>query len=370
VKLNVREGIKQLIPYDPGKPIEELQREKGLKRVIKLASNENALGPSKKALEALKKAIFEINRYPDGSCYYLKRKAAEKFKVSTEHIIFGNGSNEIIELLMRTFLNPGDKIIYAEPAFIVYKLISLAMDIHSEVIPLKGFTHDLEAMADAVDYNTKMIFIANPNNPTGTMVTHQQVMDFLKKIPDEVIVVFDEAYIEYVERGDFPQLIPLVMEEKRPIVLLRTFSKIYGLAGVRIGYAIAPSLLVDYMNRVRQPFNVNSLAQVAAFAALDDDEHVKKSRQMVFEGKRYLYEGLKKLGLSFVPSETNFFLIKVGDAKKVFQDLLDRGIIVRHMVGYGLPEYIRVTIGTFEENEIFLNELKELMEHKERYGLS
>jgi len=362
VKLRVHPGIEKLVPYDPGKPIEELQREMGLERVIKLASNENALGPSPKALEVLKKALPEIHRYPDGSCYYLKHKAARKLGVSSQHLIFGNGSNEVIELLMRTYLRPGDKVVYGEPAFVVYKLISLAMDIEGVGVPLKHLTHDLEAMAQAVDERTKMVFVANPNNPTGTMVSHREVMNFLERIPQEVIVVFDEAYIEFVENEGFPQLIPLVLEEKRPLVLMRTFSKIYGLAGLRIGYGIAPTQMVDYMNRVRQPFNVNSLAQAAALAALDDDEHVERSRTLVREGKAFLYKEMEKMGLEYVPSETNFFLIKVGDGDRVFKELLKKGVIVRNMGGYGLPEYIRVTLGTGEENVFFLEALKEVLE--------
>jgi len=207
-----------------------------------------------------------------------------------------------------------------------------------------------------------MVFVANPNNPTGTMVSHREVMNFLERIPQEVIVVFDEAYIEFVENEGFPQLIPLVLEEKRPLVLMRTFSKIYGLAGLRIGYGIAPTQMVDYMNRVRQPFNVNSLAQAAALAALDDDEHVERSRTLVREGKAFLYKEMEKMGLEHVPSETNFFLIKVGDGDRVFKELLKKGVIVRNMGGYGLPEYIRVTLGTEEENAFFLEALKEVLE--------
>ncbi len=362
MKLHIKEGIEKLVPYDPGKPIEELQREMGLKRVIKIASNENALGPSPKALGALKNALPDIHRYPDGSCYYLKNKAAQKLGVSTSNILFGNGSNELIELLMRTYLEPGDRVVFGEPSFIVYKLISLAMDVEGVGIPLKNLTHDLSAMAQAVDDKTKMVFVANPNNPTGTMVSHQEAIRFLEEIPRNVIVVFDEAYIEFVEdQKRFPQLIPLVMDENRPLVLMRTFSKIYGLAGLRIGYGIAPTAMVGYMNRVRQPFNVNLLAQIAAMAALDDWEHVERTRQMVREGKRYLYGELDRLEIEYVPSETNFFLIKVGEGENVFHALLKRGIIVRNMAGYGLPQYIRITIGTQEENAIFLEALKEVL---------
>jgi len=361
VRLKVHSGIEKLVPYDPGKPIEELQREMGLKRVIKLASNENNLGPSPRALEAIKKALPGIHRYPDGSCYYLKNKAAQKLGVSTENLLFGNGSNELIELLMRTYLCPGDKVIYGEPSFVVYRLISLAINVEGVGVPLKNLTYDLLAIAQAVDERTKIVFVNNPNNPTGTMVSHEEVMRFLEEIPRDVIVVFDEAYIEFVENKDFPQLIPLVLEERRPLVLMRTFSKIYGLAGLRIGYGIAPTQMVDYMNRVRQPFNVNLLAQVAATAALDDEEHVERTRQMVQEGKRFLYRELERLKIEYVPSETNFFLINVGEGERVFHALLKKGVIVRNMAGYGLPQYIRITIGTQEENALFLEALREVL---------
>ena len=361
MRLKVHPGIEKLVPYDPGKPIEELQREMGLKRVIKLASNENSLGPSPKAREAIKRALLSIHRYPDGSCYYLKNKAAQKLGVSTENLLFGNGSNELIELLMRTYLCPGDKVIYGEPSFVVYRLISLAINVEGVGVPLKNLTYDLLAIAQAVDERTKIVFVNNPNNPTGTMVSHEEVMRFLEEIPRDVIVVFDEAYIEFVENKDFPQLIPLVLKEKRPLVLMRTFSKIYGLAGLRIGYGIAPTQMVDYMNRVRQPFNVNLLAQVAAMAALDDEEHVEQSRKMVQEGKRFLYSELERLKIEYVPSETNFFLINVGEGERVFHALLKKGVIVRNMAGYGLPQYIRVTVGTQEENTIFLEALREVL---------
>jgi len=361
VRLKVHPGIEKIVPYDPGKPIEELQREMGLKRVIKLASNENSLGPSPKAREAIKRALLSIHRYPDGSCYYLREKAAQKLGVSPKNLLFGNGSNELIELLMRTYLCPGDKVIYGEPSFVVYRLICLAMNVEGVGVPLKNLTYDLPAIAQAVDERTKMIFVNNPNNPTGTMVSHEEVIRFLDDIPEDVIVVFDEAYIEFVENKHFPQLIPLVLKEQRPLVLMRTFSKIYGLAGLRIGYSIAPAQMVDYMNRVRQPFNVNLLAQVAAMAALDDEEHVEQSRKMVQEGKRFLYSELERLKIEYVPSETNFFLINVGEGERVFHALLKKGVIVRNMAGYGLPQYIRVTVGTQEENTIFLEALREVL---------
>ena len=362
LKIEPRPGIEGLVPYDPGKPIEETQRELGLERVIKLASNENPLGPSPKAVEALREAIGEINRYPDGGCYYLKRRLADKLGVPPESLIFGNGSNELIELLFRTFVMDGERVVYGYPAFVVYRLISQAMGIEGISVPLKGMVHDLEAMAQAASEGVRVVFVANPNNPTGTMVTHQQVMEFINSVPEDVILVFDEAYYEFVPpaRG-FPELVPALLDMERPIVVMRTFSKLYGLAGVRIGYGVARPELIELMNRVRQPFNVNSLAQVAALAALDDEEHVVRSQRLVWEEMVFLEDSLSAMGLETVPSVANFLLVKVGDGNKVFQGLLRRGVIVRAMGGYGLHQYIRVTIGTREENEIFLEALKAVL---------
>ncbi len=362
LKLEPRPGIEGLVPYDPGKPIEETQRELGLERVIKLASNENPLGPSPKAVEALKSAISEINRYPDGGCYYLKRRLSQKLGVPPEALIFGNGSNELIELLFRTFVRDGEKVVYGYPAFVVYRLIAQAMGIEGVSVPLKGMVHDLEAMSQAAKDGARVVFVANPNNPTGTMVSHNEVMEFINSVPQDVILVFDEAYYEFVPPArDFPKLVPELLDMDRPIVVMRTFSKLYGLAGVRIGYGIARPEIVELMNRVRQPFNVNSLAQVAALAAIDDEEHLERSQRLVWEEMVFLEDELSKAGLETVPSVANFMLVKVGDGNKVFHELLKRGVIVRAMGGYGLHQYIRVTVGTREENEIFLQALREVV---------
>ncbi len=359
LKIEPRPGIEGLVPYDPGKPIEETQRELGLERVVKLASNENPLGPSPRAVEALKGAVAGVNRYPDGGCYYLKEKLSEKLGVPPESLIFGNGSNELIELLFRTFVRDGERVVYGYPAFVVYRLISQAMGIEGISVPLKGMVHDLDAMAQAVEDGVRVVFVANPNNPTGTMVTHGQVMEFIQAVPPEVILVFDEAYYEFVPPArDFPRLIPDILQMDRPVMVMRTFSKLYGLAGVRIGYGIARPELVELMNRVRQPFNVNSLAQVAALAALDDAEHVERSQRLVWEEMVFLEDRLSEMGLETVPSVANFLLVKVGDGNKVFHELLKRGVIVRAMGGYGLHQYIRVTVGTREENEILLEALR------------
>ena len=358
--LKVGEHIKTLVPYNPGKPIEELEREKGIK-AIKLASNENPLGPSPKAIEAIKRAAEKVHRYPEGGCYYLRKKLAAFLEVGEENLVFGNGSNEIIEILMRTFLVPGDEVVYAWPAFVVYKLISQAMGLKAKEIPLKNMRHDLEAMADAVTEKTKMVFVANPNNPTGTAVYTEEVERFLKKLPDDVIVVFDEAYYEFADHTKFPQLKSKAVKGYKNLVLMRTFSKAYGLAGLRIGYCITNKEIADYMNRVRQPFNVNLIAQEAAIAALDDQDHVRKTIELTNEGKVYFYSEFERMGLEYVPSETNFVLVKVGNGKKVFEKLLDRGVIVRAMDGYSLPEYIRVNVGLPEENRIFISALEEVL---------
>lgn len=358
-KLNipVRGEIASLTPYPPGKPIEELERELGLKGSIKLASNENPLGPSSKALEAIKGALADLNRYPDGSCFYLKRRLAEILKVPEDSLIIGNGSNEIIELLVRTFVGSGEEVIMGDPSFAVYPLITKSSGAVPVSVPLMGLTIDLNAMAERIGPRTRLIFISNPNNPTGTIVDDGELRGFLEKVPDDVIVCLDEAYYEYVTSPEFPRAIEYVTE-RRPVAVLRTFSKIYGLAGLRIGYGIAPPELVDYMDRVRQPFNVNSLAQAAALSALDDTTHVERSRRSNEEGLRYLFTELKEMGLECVETEANFFLVKVGDGPGIYDALLKRGVIVRPMKGYGLPEYIRITVGTREENERLVRELK------------
>lgn len=360
LRLKVSENVASLVPYPPGKPIEELERELGIKGSIKLASNENPLGPSKKAVEALTKGFSTLHRYPDGSCYYLKEKLSRMLGVSPEMLIFGNGSNEIIELLIRAFLRPGDEAIMADPSFAVYPIVVKSVGGVAVNVPLKDMRHDLKAMAGLINKKTKLIFVANPNNPTGTMVDAAEFAEFMKKVPEDVVVCVDEAYFEFVGSGDFPDTLSYI-KEGRAVLLLRTFSKIYGLAGLRVGYGVAHPDLVDYLNRVRQPFNVNSLAQLAALAALDDTEHLENTKQNNRKGLLYLFDEMKKIGLECVPTEANFFLIKVGDGKRVYNELLRRGVIVRPMASYNLPEYIRVTVGLPEENRRFLNAFKEVV---------
>jgi len=358
----VAEYIKKLIPYVPGKPIEELERELGIKDSIKIASNENPLGPSPKAMEAIKNAIPLLNRYPDGNATLMKDKLSKKFNITPDMIVTGNGSNEILELAAATFMRPGDHAVISEHAFVVYDLAVDARGFDKTVVPPgKSYGHDLKAMADAVTDKTKMLFIANPNNPTGTYNTKAEVDALLESIPDDVIVVMDEAYSEYVEKEDYPDSIDLVKSGAN-IIACRTFSKIYGLAAVRCGYGIMSADKADYMNRVRQPFNTNLLAQAAAEAALDDDEFVEKSRKINSEGMAYLEKKFEELGLEYIPSVGNFVLFKSPkDSKQLYDELLHKGVIVRPMGGYRLPEWIRASVGLPEENERFINALKELM---------
>jgi histidinol-phosphate aminotransferase len=357
MRLKVSDAIRTLTPYPPGKPIEELERELGISGSIKLASNENPLGPSKPALRAVEAALSGLHRYPDGSCYYLKTRLAEKLDVSECSLIFGNGSNEIIELLIRAFL-AGGVAVMGEPSFAVYPLVTQAAGGKPVRVPLTSdLRHDLRAMKNAITADTRLVFIANPNNPTGTVVNSSELDAFVNAVPDDVIICLDEAYVEYVRTGDFPDSLRYV-GEGRPVVVLRTFSKIYGLAGLRAGYGVAPPEIIDMLSRVRQPFNVNSLAQVAALAAIGDDSHVKESRDVNARGLAYLYAEMRRMGLEYVETEANFFLIKVGDGKGVYEALLRDGVIVRPMSSYGLGEYIRVTVGLQAENERFVKSLE------------
>jgi len=356
----VPEYIRSLIPYEPGKPIEEVEREYGIEDSIKLASNENPLGPSPKALKALSERIGQLHLYPDGDCYYLKRALAAKLGVAEERLVFGNGSNEIIELAVRTFMRPGDEAVMAHRGFVVYRLIVQANGGTCKIVPLKDFTHDLEAMAEAVTVRTRIIFLANPNNPTGTIYGKREWEKFLGRIGPDVLVIADEAYFEYVADPDYPNSLAY-QENGKTILTLRTFSKLYGLAGLRIGYGVGPKDLVGWMHRVRQPFNVNAAAQWAARAALDDSQHVKYTLDVNREGMDYLKREIEKLGLEQVPSHANFILLRVGDGAAIFKRFLQRGVIVRPMGVYDLPDYIRVTVGTMKENSRFINELRAII---------
>jgi histidinol-phosphate aminotransferase len=356
--LHVHPDIAALSPYVPGKPIEELQREYGLARVIKLASNENPLGPSPKAMAVIHQGLATLHRYPDGGAFSLREALADRWKVTADQVIVGNGSDEILGLLARTFLSPGDEAVMADQTFVIYRMEVMAAHGKAVVVPLVQWRHDVRAMAAAITERTRLIFICNPNNPTGTMVSAEEVAQLLARVPEHVVVVFDEAYFEYVRSSQFPDSMAYVKQGKNAIVL-RTFSKIYGLAGLRIGYGVTTPEIANFLNRVRPPFNANSLAQRAALAALDDDEHVAKSRAVNQAGMDQVINGLRGLGLAPVPSEANFVYVDVGrDGRPVFESLLRVGIIVRHIEG----RMIRVTIGQAAENTAFLTALGEVLE--------
>jgi histidinol-phosphate aminotransferase len=356
--LQVHPDIRSLSPYVPGKPIDELQRELGLTRVIKLASNENPLGPSPRALAALSGAQDMLHRYPDGGGYQLRQTIADRWKVGREQVILGNGSDEILGLLARTFLTPGDEAIMADHTFVIYKMEVTAVHGKPVVVPLVDWTYDLESMVCAVTPRTRLLFLCNPNNPTGTMVSAEAVDRLMAKVPEDVIVVFDEAYFEYVRNSKFPDAMAYVKQGRNAIVL-RTFSKIYGLAGLRIGYGISTTEIIDFLNRVRPPFNANSLAQRAALAALGDDEHVAKSRAVNTVGMEQMEQGLRALGVIPIPSETNFLYFDAKrDGRLVFEALLRAGIIVRHIDG----TMLRVTIGQPDENAAFLQAFRKVLD--------
>ena len=345
----VAENIRTIAPYVPGKPIEELERELGISGSIKLASNENPLGPSSKAVAAIRKALEGLNRYPDGSGFFLSRALAKELGVDLAQVILGNGSNELIELAVRTFVQPGDEVVSADPSFVVYKMITQAAGGTNVIVPCKDMRHDLDAMAERITQKTRIVFIANPNNPTGTMNTKAEMDRFMGRVPDHVLVAVDEAYFEYVTRADYPDSLDY-LREGRNVLALRTFSKIYGLAGLRIGYGITPAPIVEMMNKVRQPFNTNSLAQIGALAALADRKHVERSVTMNNEGKQFLYREFDRLGIAYIPTEANFIMFETAlEGREVYGRLLKTGVIVRPMG----PKKLRVTIGLPEENRRF-----------------
>ena len=339
--------------YEPGKPIEYVARELGLDpaEIIKLASNENPLGPSPKALRAVRAALRSTQLYPDGGCVRLREKLAEVLALPPAQVVVGNGSNEILELLGHAFLGAGDEAVMGRPAFVVYKLVTLLFGARPVEVPLVNHRHDLAALAAAVTPRTKLVFLPCPNNPTGTVNTVEEITAFVRGLPDHVLVVYDEAYAEY--QDDPPDLRPLIAEGRK-VICLRTFSKIYGLAGFRVGYGYASAELVALLNRVRQPFNVNSPGQEAALAALDDAAFVRRSRRVNRAGLKQLQAGCAALGLEVVPSAANFLLVRVGDGDAVFQKLQAAGVIVRPVRGYGLPEWVRLTVGTRAQNEKLL----------------
>ncbi len=353
--------VLNLHAYEPGKPIEETAIELGLdpKSIIKLASNENPLGPSPRASEAIRLAAAGVHIYPDGGGVKLRTALAKRVGLDLENVILGNGSNEIIELLCHSFLAPGRALIAAEHAFVVYKLMATLFGADYVEVPDPGFVHDLDAMAAAVTDETRLIFIANPNNPTGTCVDEATIDRFMAKVPDHVVVVFDEAYFEFLK--DAPDTLKYV-REGRKVAVLRTFSKIHGLAGLRIGYGLVSKELAKVLQKSRQPFNTNLIAQAAALAALEDEAHVEKTVAINDQGLDLFHTRFAEMGLEFVPSLANFVLVKVGDGDRVFAEMLKRGVIVRAMRGYKLPEWIRLSVGTPAENESALKHLSEVLD--------
>lgn len=356
------EYIRAIAPYQPGKPIAELAREMGLDetQIVKLASNENPLGASPRALAAIENQLMDLARYPDGGGYDLKTALSRHLGVATGRIVLGNGSNDVLEMAARAFLSPGASAVYSQYAFAVYPLAVQAIGAQGIETPARDWGHDLEAMAAAIRPDTRLVFIANPNNPTGTLVEVDALKAFLARVPPHVVVVLDEAYFEYLPaqlRGD-----SLSWIDAHPnLIVTRTFSKAYGLAGLRVGYAVCQEQVADLLNRVRQPFNVNSLAQASAVAALDDEAFLAHCLKINQEGMEQLTTGLRELGIPYIPSHGNFLACQVGDGAHVNRSLLERGVIVRPIAGYGMPEHLRVSIGLPEENTRFLKVLAEVM---------
>lgn len=350
--------LRDLVAYEPGKPIEEVARELGLEPsdIVKLASNENPLGPSPKAVAAMRLALEQAQLYPDGGGYRLRQAIAAKFGLEMGNIVLGNGSNEIIEFVGHAFLKPGDEIITAQHAFVVYKLMATLFGATTVEVPDPGFKHDLEAMAAAITPRTRQIFIANPNNPTGTLCRQEEIDRFMAKVPDHVIVIFDEAYYEFLEE---PLDTIKYVKEGRNVVIMRTFSKIQGLASLRIGYGIAPARLAEILQKTRQPFNANAIAQAGALAGLLDDEHQDRTRAVNKEGRLFLENLFAELNLEYVPSHANFVLAKVGDGDALFHYAMKKGVILRAMRAYGLPDWIRISIGTMPQNQKFAGVLRE-----------
>ena len=357
-------GVQRLQPYQGGKPIEELERELGISGAIKLASNENPLGLSDMAKKAIETSLVDGARYPDGNGFYLKQKLSERLSVSTNQITLGNGSNDVLELVSRGFLGSEHNAVFSEHAFVVYQLAITAQNAKAVVVPALNWGHDLKAMAAAVDDNTRLMFIANPNNPTGTWVSLAEIEDLLKALPGQVLVVIDEAYFEYVDKPEYGSALSLL--EKFPnLIITRTFSKAYGLASLRVGYAVSHPDVADILNRVRQPFNINSLALAAALAVLDDRGYLNRSIEMNRSGYSQLVAGFDKLGLDYIPSAGNFISVQVpDDVQAIYQSLLQLGVIVRPVGLYGMPNHLRVSIGLPEENQRFLFALEQLLSER------
>jgi histidinol-phosphate aminotransferase len=359
---STNEVLKTLPVYQPGRPIEEVARELGLPAadIIKLASNENPYGPSKLAVNAMRKAMAAMNLYPDGSSFYLKQKLAAKLNVTPANLILGNGSNEILEVLGHALLNSEAEVVVSQYCFAVYPIVTALFGAKLVTVPARNFGHDLDAMLAAITPKTRIVFVGNPNNPTGTTLSNEALDAFIKAVPSNVVVALDEAYVEFL---DAPiDLISEIRANSRPnLILMRTFSKIYGLAGVRLGYGIAHPEFVAELEKIRQPFNINAVAQAGALAALDDTAHAEKTRKGNAKGLRLYERTFRKLKLEYVPSKANFILVRVGEGQRVFNELQKLGVIVRPMAGYQLPEWIRISVGTPKENARCLEALQQVL---------
>jgi len=353
--------IRAIAPYQPGKPISELERELGITGIVKLASNENPLGASAKAIAAARTALDEIGLYPDGNGFALKDALAKRHDVAHDQIVLGNGSNDLLELSARAFLTVGDKAVYAAHAFAVYALATQAVGASGITVPARGFGHDLDAMRSAaIGQGAKMIFIANPNNPTGTFLHGEPLRKFLHALPGNILVILDEAYNEYLPESCRYDSVKW-LDEFPNLVISRTFSKAYGLASLRVGYALGNPQVMDMLNRVRQPFNVNSVAQAAAVAALQDTDFVEKTCALNLRGMKQIVDGLTGLGLEYIPSFGNFVSFRIADAMRVYRSLLQSGVIVRPIANYDMPDWLRVSIGLETENDKFLSALRQAL---------
>jgi histidinol-phosphate aminotransferase len=353
-------AVLQTLPvYLPGRPIEEVARELGLDpdSIIKLASNENPLGPSRRALAAMRRALPQANLYPDGSAFYLKQKLALKLGVAPGHLILGNGSNELLELLGHALLSPEAEVVVSEYCFAVYPIVTALFGAKLVSVPARHYGHDLEAMLSAITPRTQIVFVANPNNPTGTAVSREALADFISRAPSQVLIALDEAYIEFLDQP-LDSVAEVRQGTRSNLFLMRTFSKIYGLAGVRLGYGVGSPGLIAELEKIRQPFNVNAVAQAGALAALEDEEHAARTRRITSRGLKVYAKAFRKMGLEFSPSNANFVLVKVGDGQRVFNELQKKGVIVRPMASYQLPEWIRISMGTPKQNQRCLDALR------------
>lgn len=364
MKKLIKDNVLRIERYEPGKPLETLKRELALDQEFsKLASNENPLGPSPLAIEAIKKSLADSNLYPDDSCHDLKKEIAENLGIPPKNLGIGNGTTELILLIGIAFLSPEETLIISQHAFIMAKMVAQAMDSMLIEVPLKGYRHDLDAILEAVTNDTKIVYLDNPMNPIGTMVTQREISEFMERIPEDIMVIFDEAYYEYVDEDKRTNTLNFI-EEGRNVIVLRTFSKMYGLAGLRIGYCAAKEDFVDAIKRVSPPFSVNRFAQIGAVAALKDKEHMHRTREINESGKKFLYENFEKMSIFYIPSETNFVTMDIKtDAEEMSEKLQKRGVIVRPLTMYGKPTFLRVTVGTPKQNKRFVDAFKQVYQN-------